>query len=241
MTRHRTERSHSEDAYSRSRRSRPYQSHERKSPEPKQENKLDMALDTIIENKGNFKHQREKKNEDEVAVTQDVEIVVEDMEEGQAVDDIIAEVAERQSVKRSLESRSRSRSHSRRSRTPRSRSRGREHRRKSPERIVSRSNSVVSSLSSTSRKIRSRFNYHSRDNTREERERIQTEQALRRANGTNRLFGIYNCKCNNHWNSGDTWENQYQKCRKCGTKVWPDKERLSEIMIRIPSFTVPIA
>ena len=44
--------------------------------------------------------------------------------------------------------------------------------------------------------------------------------------GKGRRFGYYKCgKCRKHWKSAYSWANEYQRCRSCGTNVYPYKQR----------------
>ncbi len=40
---------------------------------------------------------------------------------------------------------------------------------------------------------------------------------------TKRKFGTYDCKCGNHWASGNTWVGKWQKCKQCQAEVFPAK------------------
>ena len=44
--------------------------------------------------------------------------------------------------------------------------------------------------------------------------------------GKGRRFGYYKCgQCRKHWKSAYSWANEYQRCRSCGTNVYPYKQR----------------
>jgi hypothetical protein len=58
------------------------------------------------------------------------------------------------------------------------------------------------------------------------------ERSIREQFGTNHMYGVYWCKkCNRHWNSGDTWENKSQPCRRCGLRVFPDRKTIAHLKI----------
>jgi len=41
-------------------------------------------------------------------------------------------------------------------------------------------------------------------------------------NITHRVYGKFKCsKCKNTWESGASWCNKYQKCKKCESKIYP--------------------
>ena len=52
--------------------------------------------------------------------------------------------------------------------------------------------------------------------------------------GKKRCFGIYECQCcGRSWTSANSRSNEYQKCAKCGTQVYPLKQVSLTIKITI--------
>ncbi len=44
--------------------------------------------------------------------------------------------------------------------------------------------------------------------------------------GTRRVYGYFQCQsCGKKWESGNSWANTYQECKKCKVNVYPYKQK----------------
>jgi hypothetical protein len=46
--------------------------------------------------------------------------------------------------------------------------------------------------------------------------------------GDKRCYGYFKCSCNKKWESGNSWKDTYQECKRCKAKVYPYKQKQLE-------------
>ena len=47
--------------------------------------------------------------------------------------------------------------------------------------------------------------------------------------GSKRVYGYYQChQCHKRWESGNSWANTHQECKKCKVKVYPYRQKKLE-------------
>jgi len=46
--------------------------------------------------------------------------------------------------------------------------------------------------------------------------------------GDRRCYGYFKCSCRKRWESGNSWKDTYQECKRCKAKVYPYKQKMLE-------------
>ena len=50
-------------------------------------------------------------------------------------------------------------------------------------------------------------------------------QGLTPYQGDRRCYGYFRCSCNKKWESGNSWKDTYQKCKRCKSNVYPHRQK----------------
>ena len=54
-------------------------------------------------------------------------------------------------------------------------------------------------------------------------------QGLTPYQGNRRVYGYFQCGgCNKTWESGNSWKDTFQKCKRCNSEVYPYKQKALE-------------